>query len=541
MENVKFELNPQFEYESECQTIELELVSPTSLVDSRLDEIEAKISDLDISIDNLTNHADKLDYTIAIASGILTGIIDAIFVGTTNFNIAFDINNQRSIVHNDFNNLIEEVAHKCGYNGENRLPGSINKLEKSFKVAQDNVWKGKGIGVNANSHHLDDLAHHPTLLGLISAVVVEIFRIGIFQNKDGQLHIVNIKTSPKERLYKILPAIISGLLLWIAEMAEKKYYDEIDEKIPKEIRNIIKALSMSPLAIQILKISNNWIGHLISDVHGSKQSAGDGMGIPGVFISLLKEISMFPGVNLTPLPKIIGDLYQKHKIDLRTEVMFVREAVDVGKQILPGVAKQSIPITINEVLVRSFYFIRYLTEELKGKKSFSDVDWNKVIPIGNRTVERMITISTGTFVAFDSLDAVIEGAIHSKANWYEFARQVLLRINFVGIGRFTIALGTDAFMGLRKGRRSKERMLLKAESLYLLETKIYYGECLMWSAAKDSEESMNSLFDAMQRLSIQIESDMKSAKRSINEIEDLDVSELDKNNDGLSDEILNIL
>ena len=265
------------------------------------------------------------------------------------------------------------------------------------------------------------------------------------------------------------------------------------------------------------------------------------MGIPGMFISLLKEISMIPGVNLTPLPKIVGELYQTEKIDLRTEVMFVREALDTGKELLPHLKTQALPIVLNEVLVRSFYFVRHLATELKGKNAFSEVDWNKVIPTGNRTIERMMTIATGTFTAIDTLDAVIEGAINSKANLVEFGRQVVVRLNFVGIGRFTIALGTDAFMELRKGKKSRERMLLKAESLYLLEAKMYYGDQLMWTAVQDAGQSVDSLFETMQKLSTQIIEDMKAAQGSIREIENVDVSAIDANNKDLTTEILDIL
>ena len=145
-ENMKIELKPQFDFDSECEKVELEILKPTDEVDARLDEIEGKIADLDITIDKLTNHADKFDYTVAVASGILTGLVDAIFVGTLDWNIDFDINSQRNETHKDFNKIIEDVAAKCGYTGEQRLKGSIGKLEDTFSVAQDNVWKGLGIG-----------------------------------------------------------------------------------------------------------------------------------------------------------------------------------------------------------------------------------------------------------------------------------------------------------------------------------------------------------------------------------------------------------
>ena len=153
----------------------------------------------------------------------------------------------------------------------------------------------------------------------------------------------------------------------------------------------------------------------------------------------------------------------------------------------------------------------------------------------------MMTIATGTFTAIDTLDAVIEGAINSKANWAEFGRQMVLRLNFVGIGRFTITLGTDAFMGLRKGKKSRERMLLKAESLYLMEAKMYYGENLMWSAVKDANESVDSLFEAMQRLSVQVAYDLHAVQDSIGSIEEIDASAMEKQNKGLTAELLDIL
>ena len=80
---MKIELKPQFDFESECESIELEIINPTNELDARLDEIDSKISDLDISIDKLTNDADKLDYIVAVASGVIAGLIDSFFVGET--------------------------------------------------------------------------------------------------------------------------------------------------------------------------------------------------------------------------------------------------------------------------------------------------------------------------------------------------------------------------------------------------------------------------------------------------------------------------
>ncbi len=53
-------------------------------------------------------------------------------------------------------------------------------------------------------------------------------------------------------------------------MVGKKYYDKMDDKIPNAIRDLVKTLAVAPLVIQVLRVSSNWVGHLISDMHGSK-------------------------------------------------------------------------------------------------------------------------------------------------------------------------------------------------------------------------------------------------------------------------------
>ena len=49
-------------------------------------------------------------------------------------------------------------------------------------------------------------------------------------------------------------------------------------------------------------------------------------------------------------------------------------------------------------------------------------------------------------------DAAIRGATKVGAEPVTFAKCFILRVNFVGIGRFTLAVGVDVFMGIRKGR-----------------------------------------------------------------------------------------
>ena len=82
MENLKFELKPYMNCETECEKVELELADE---IDQLITDKESEISAMTVRIDGLTNQADALDYTIAVASGVLTGLIDSFFVGAWNF------------------------------------------------------------------------------------------------------------------------------------------------------------------------------------------------------------------------------------------------------------------------------------------------------------------------------------------------------------------------------------------------------------------------------------------------------------------------
>ena len=499
-ENMKIELKPQFDYESECKSVEVEIINPKNLVDARLDEIDNQISDLDISIDKLTNHADKLDYAVSVASGIIAGIIDILFVGK------FDLQEGHDWSSEKINDFVTTVAKKQGYEGDD-LQGAIRHLEK-FGAPSDSVYNDFGGGLQ---HHLRDFAHHASPVGLVFSMLTQFTQKAYGTNTAGAFIVVPI---------------------------DKTTF--IGDSVPTKITFGLVY----------------WVLHMASDMAGSSGAPGAGTGIPGPILSIVKLLSSTPIFNnkdqVNELSLKVSKLFNGtllaerdangkiikgadgkpmiHQMDLRGELGVMHQ-----------LAKQALPVIVNEAFVRGFYFINRLIDEVKDKQSLKEVDWDKTIPFGNRTIERMMTIATGTFTAIDTLDAVIEGAINSKANWVEFGRQVVLRLNFVGIGRFTIALGTDAFMGLRKGKKSRERMLLKAESLYLLEAKMYYGDQLMWTAVKDAGQSVDRLFEAMQKLTAQLTEDVKAAQGSIREIENVDVSTIDANNKGLTTEILDIL
>lgn len=146
----------------------------TTEIDRIIDSLSDKVSVLDAEIDKLTNHADTFDYIVAVASGIITGLVDSFWVGEIDWAKA------KADAHKTINKFIERKARNEGYTGEG-LKGAIEYLEKKYQVPGDNIWSGGGFS-SASTHHLDDLAHHPTLLGLVANVITTFFRVGLFNN-----------------------------------------------------------------------------------------------------------------------------------------------------------------------------------------------------------------------------------------------------------------------------------------------------------------------------------------------------------------------
>lgn len=84
---IEFEVLPPIDLNDKRR---MEIYNNIAEIDDRLETINQRVSELNTEIDRLTNHADGIDYTIAVASGILTGLIDSFFIGEWNFKWDFE-------------------------------------------------------------------------------------------------------------------------------------------------------------------------------------------------------------------------------------------------------------------------------------------------------------------------------------------------------------------------------------------------------------------------------------------------------------------
>ena len=350
-------------------------------------------------------------------------------------------------------------------------------------------------------------------------------------DKNGRWHFRWSNANTKDMVWLWGCIIATAFLQWIVFLAEKKYKEEQYEEMPKPLRILLRSLAAAPAAVQIIIIFRNWSGHLCSDIAGSSQTPGAGTGIPGILISALKELAAIPPINMIPgLHKQLDFLFDSGW-DARTEATVLKIA---GKQMLP--------VLLNEILVRGFYFTRRLVSEsrLHGTE-WNAYHWDEVLPFNNRTIVRMLTIAHGTFVAVDLADAAIRSAIkngtpHNPKFWADF----VMRVNFVGVGRFTIAVFSDVAMGIQRSMKESERIDLNSKMLNFYSAKIYFKQADMWIAAEKAEVATQEMYRMAQKAISFFADSLAAMKEDLSKIGTY-VPGIDEYNPGLRDDIIDIL
>lgn len=192
----------------------------------------------------------------------------------------------------------------------------------------------------------------------------------------------------------------------------------------------------------------NWLGHLISDVSGSKSSAANknrGTGIPSPLWTWSNDIVAIKsklGLSVTDTDKAMNEL----------ALNIFEQGYDTRFQ-----TAQAIPVFINELLVRLLYAVRrlfkYFAETPKTEQSFK-LMWKKCEPFSNPTVKRMLTVAHGTFCLVDVGDAVGRAFVSGGGTFN--AVEFVLRLNIVGVGRFTISLYGETKRAISYGHAKRE-------------------------------------------------------------------------------------
>lgn len=346
------------------------------------------------------DEADKLDYIVAVSSGVLAGLIDLFYVG------AFSLDRASEWGKEQIDQVVKKVARIEGCQGDD-LSDAIKTLEKNHPLAADGGTNNFGGGLQ---HHLRDFSHHFSIGGLFFSIFTQFTGLVVGTDKAGALLVIPVPESHRVCIGK--------------NFQEKIAFGTI-----------------------------GWFFHMVSDMAGSSGSLMGGTGIPGPLVSFMKELSALPffkysgdgdmGFRLWVTKLFNGALLADHdesgkiikdsvrKFDLRTEIGILGEA-----------GRRTIPVLINQCVVRGFYFCRRLAREIRdldirGIGDLGRIAPEDVLPWGTPAMRRMVTVSSGVFTGVDIADAAVR-AIKSKDPITFF-----LRVNYVGAATFVIACVVD--------------------------------------------------------------------------------------------------
>lgn len=385
----------------------------TSSISSALMQSNFELQKLQETIDSikaLKPECDKIDYAVAAGSGVLCGIIDVFLVGKPGESPLGDITDKW------FSNRVQDFSKLCGWKGGDEK-SAISYLQNRFKVPYDQRGAGDAgseiFDLNPSNHHFKSLGHNPSLLGLFFSILDQFTNQSHFIS-NGQLISLQVADSKFELKGNNIPSkLFCGFV--------------------------------------------NWVGHIMSDISGAYNSKGRGMGIPSPLWTWMNDIIAIKsklGIPASEFDKSFNDL----AIEIYTK------GYDFRFQ-----TAQVIPVLVNELIVRVFYAVRrlmrYFSDNPKEERSWKSM-WQACKPYSNPTIRRMLTIAHGTFCLIDIGDATIRGFVSGGGTFNPV--EFVLRINVVGIGRFSISLFGEAKDEIKYIKAKREAAFAQREK-YIVE------------------------------------------------------------------------
>lgn len=335
--------------------------------------LEKRIKD-EFSLKNAK--CDKYDYMIAGTCGLISGLIDILFVGVPGSSTLGDF------VDKQANNITENFAEMLGWDkekaiekGRNSTASAIGYLEKKFKVNYDQATThatgGAVENLSLKNHHLKSLGHSPDIIGLFFSILNQFTNTSSFLS-NGKL--ITIDTNTSELIgNNFIAKVFCGFA--------------------------------------------NWFGHIMSDWTGSSGTVGQGgrgTGVPIPFFNLFQLIN-------------IGE-FGKHK---QTFAVITSKVFEEGYDARHGIT-MAIPVMINELLIRFMYTMK--------AKYYHHKEWSDALPKGNiPELRRMLLVGHGALCMVDGVDASLRSggqivALLLRLNliaWTRFGYLVLKEINAI--------------------------------------------------------------------------------------------------------------
>ncbi len=191
---------------------------------------EETILEIQIAPQNDEITLDSTGYLIAIASGLLSGVVDA-FVAK-----GFNLDDAQESGARQIEFFVRFVGKREGI-ASNEIERIVKGLEDHHPFAGDKLTAEFGGG---RQHHLRDFSHHASPLGLVCSLFTQFTGKAIGVKTDGSFQVVSISQEV------IAAAAARGNVLIGSTLQEKLYLGTVQ-----------------------------WFLHLVSDMAGSSSSIGE--------------------------------------------------------------------------------------------------------------------------------------------------------------------------------------------------------------------------------------------------------------------------
>lgn len=309
----------------------------------------------------------------------------------------------------DWNKIIVSVARLIGFKGTDSKKAINLILNRGVNAFNEKILNDKNKE-NFNRFSAN-LASHPTSLGLV---------FSIFSQYGGMRYSIDngvIKSVKQPSYYAIgrndSEKILLGILYWLFNVI-------VDSMISK--RDVLNSLRIPKPVLEAIKII------LKTD--------------------MVKDIPMNIDEAEKEYSKWIKNIIEKTSIvtDAKSKDMFDFSAI--LEENMGDILNQAVTVVLNECLTRVSYSLYRFSEYIKHTptKSLDDLkklDFSEILPVNNRIVLRMCTVSSGVYAGINIAGAVIKALIKCKVNKRDFMETFLTEINIAGVGRFFFACGED--------------------------------------------------------------------------------------------------
>ncbi len=343
--------------------------------------------------------SEKVYYSVAAASGILTGAISMLHLTEEQLK-AIDTFKEK-----DWKPIIVYSANLIGYKKSDYKGAAKYLVTRAIKTIEKNEKTKETLTI---------LSEHPSLAGLVFSVIAQFSGHAVSVNENGVISkhkLPDYYTIGETNAEKIVCAV----LYWMFALAT-------DEAISK--RRVLDEIGISAALRKILKEFSNF--PFIKS-------------IPQNYTDAEKAFSKWLKQTITG-----AELYsESEKDEGSAKPLFALMAIALN------IAEDSFPVLINECIVRGLYVLLRICFEIKERNisSFEElmgIPAANLLPQSGRVLSRMCLIASASFAAANIAGATLKAVRDKKIKGRKFSETFLAELNIAGIGRFLLACAADS-------------------------------------------------------------------------------------------------